>query len=561
MSNPLHNHFTFLLAFFVGATALLQQSQVRASDQPNVIVILVDDMGWSDLSCYGSEIPTPHLDALADNGIRYTQFYNTGRCCPTRACLLTGLYSHQTGVGHMTSDDKLPGYQGYLNDQCVTMGDVLRSTGYFTAACGKWHVGYNLAKPLDRGFDRFYGSQAGGFFFQPSKGKDVILNDKVLYDAGNPPPQGWYSTDAWTEYALKFIDEAQQADKPFFVYLAHNAPHFPLQAPQADIDQWKGKYMAGWDKLRSQRYQRQLNMGLIDESFVLSEKEEAVSDWDKLSNDEKERMDLIMAIYAAVMTRLDQSIGTLVSGLKARGEFENTLIVFMSDNGGNAEAGPMGRLEGDHPGDADSTVFCGQSWATLENNPFRKYKHYNHEGGISSPLIAHWPKGITSQKGTINKSTYGHLIDIMATVIDVSGANYPEVHNGKQILPYAGLSLVPTFSGEPIEREALFWEHEGNRAIRVGDMKLVALHNKPWELYNIKVDRSETQNLIEQQPELAVTLAQQWDAWAERSQVLPSPFFKNYQAGDGLPGQPIKTTSKADGPVKKKNTKKGKPKP
>ncbi len=473
---------------------------VEPSRKPNVVVILADDMGFSDLSCYGSEIPTPNLDKLAGGGLRFTQFYNTARCCPSRAALLTGLYSHQAGVGHMVEDKGQPGYRGFLNDRCVTIAEVLRGAGYFTAMTGKWHVGQTPDKwPRQRGFDRYYGTPAGGFYFFPTAGHQVVQDDEVLFSAKKPAPKDWYSTDAWTDNGIKYVDEALAAKKPFFLYVAHNAPHFPLQAPPEEIAKWRGKYKMGWDKLRTARHARQIEMGIVDKAWPLSPRPEEVKAWDQLTAEQQDRFDHIMAIYAAVVVHLDQSIGRLVDALKQRGVLNDTLILFMSDNGANAESGPNGRLEGDSPGAANTTVFEGQSWATLSNTPLRRYKHFNHEGGIASPFIVHWPAAIKTP-GELRQQP-GHLVDIMPTVLDVAGAKYPAEFKGKPIQPLEGRSLRPAFENKAIERDALYWEHEGNAAVRVGDWKLVRLGEKgAWELYNLKTDRTELHNLAADQP-------------------------------------------------------------
>jgi len=494
--------------------------------RPNIVILLADDMGFSDIGCYGGEIATPHLDALASNGLRFSQFYNAGRCCPTRASLLTGLYPHQTGVGHMTGDDGVPGYRGFLNDRCVTIAEVLRPAGYFTAMTGKWHVGDRdpACLPLQRGFDRFYGvPEGGGFYFKVKKGRTILDGNDVLYSAERQTPDGWYSTDAWTEQGIRFIDEALAAKKPFFLYLAHNAPHFPLQAPPEDIARWRGKFREGWDVLRQRRYQRQIELGVIDPAWPLSPRPEGVKAWANLSETERDRFDHIMAIYAAVMERMDRSVGRLVAALKERDALDNTLILFLSDNGGNAESGPNGRTGGPgQPGAADSDVFCGQSWATLENTPFRRYKHYNHEGGIATPLIAHWPARI-ADRGAWRRQT-GHLVDILPTCIEVAGAIYPQHRNGRPVLPLEGRSLVPAFDGKPVEREAIYWEHEGNAAVRAGDWKLVRLGRKgAWELYDLKADRTELTDLAAAEPGRLRQLAALWDAWAARCQVVPYP--------------------------------------
>jgi arylsulfatase len=500
-----------------------------ASDRPNIIVILADDMGWSDISCYGSEIPTPNLDALAKNGLRFTQFYNTGRCCPTRASLLTGLYPHQAGVGHMTEEHTgpdgkvLPGYSGRLNDQCVTMAEVLKGAGYFTAMAGKWHVGQNLGvTPTGRGFDRALHAPAGGFYFHDSPRTALFLNGKSVGRNDDPLPKEWYATDLWSDYGLKFIDEARAAKKPFFLYMAENAPHFPLQAPAETIAKWRGKFAAGWDRLREERYKRQVEMGLIDKAWPMSPRAEGVPAWDSLTSEQKDRYEHMMAIYAAVLERMDTAIGRVVAGLKERGELDNTLILFMSDNGGNAESGVPGRLQGANPGDAKSDVFVGECWAGLNNTPFVRYKHFTDEGGISTPLIAHWPKKIGAERvGQLEKQP-AHLIDIMATVVDVGGATYPKEVNGKAIKPFEGVSLQPAFNAKSIERkQPIFWEHEGNRAIRDGDWKLVALEDKPWRLYNLKDDRTEQKDLAKDQPDRVAAMEKQWNEWAARANVLP----------------------------------------
>ncbi|MCX7011570.1 MAG: arylsulfatase [Candidatus Sumerlaeota bacterium] len=493
--------------------------------KPNIIVILVDDMGFSDLGCYGSEIPTPNLDQLAANGLRFTQFYNTARCCPSRASVLTGLYPHQAGVGHMTEDagEQYPGYRGRLNDACVTIAEALHGAGYFTAMTGKWHVGQSHGVvPWERGFDRSLNSPAGGFYFPDGKKNRLFLNGQMVADDDPALPSNWYSTDLWTDFGVKFIDEALAAKQPFFLYLAYNAPHFPLQAPADEIARFRGKYMMGWDRLREQRHAKQIELGIMDKAWALSPRPPEVKAWEALSAEEKDRFDLIMAIYAAVVAHMDQGVGRLVAALRERGVLDDTLILFMSDNGGNAESGPDGRTRGNPLGGVKSTVYCGQSWATLENTPLRRYKHFNHEGGISTPLIVHWPAGFAA-KGEL-RSQPGHLIDIMATCVDAAGANYPAEHNGKPIQPMEGRSLRPAFANQPIQRDALFWEHEGNAAVRVGAWKLVRLgRGGAWELYNMKTDRTELHDLAAEQPDRVKELAAKWEAWAERAHVVPAP--------------------------------------
>ena len=512
---------TYLLSAILSAAGMLA-SVAAAETKPNIIVVLVDDMGFSDIGCYGSEIPTPNLDALAANGLRFTQFYNTGRCCPTRAALLTGLYSHQTGVGHMVQDRNTPGYSGRLNDQCATFAEELKPAGYFTAMTGKWHVGQNHGvTPWGRGFERSLNAPEGGFYFAGHPRAKLFLNGEQIANDDERLPKNWYTTDLWTTFGLKFIDEAREAKKPFFLYLAHNAPHFPLQAPADEIAKFRGKYKDGWDKLRLARHAKQLELGIVDKSWPMAPRPDAIKAWDDLPADRKDHFDHLMAVYSAVVTRMDKAMGDLVAGLKERGMLDNTLILFMSDNGGNAEAGPGGRNEGD-PSAAVSDWFCGESWAFLENTPFRRYKHFNHEGGIATPLIAHWPAGIKA-KNELRKQP-AHLIDIMATCVDVAGATPLKELNGKSVLPLEGRSLVPAFADKPIERDAIYWEHEGNAAVRVGDMKLVRMGRKgDWELYDMAKDRTEQHDLASEQPDKAKELAAKWEAWAVRAQVKPYP--------------------------------------
>jgi arylsulfatase A-like enzyme len=522
----------FSCVFLMLAMALVSPA---APEKPNIVIILVDDMGFSDLGCYGSEIPTPNLDALAAGGVRFTQFYNTARCCPTRASLLTGLYSHQAGVGHMTNDRGEDGYRGDLNNRCVTIAEVLRPAGYSTFMTGKWHVTKHVNAPddslkfnwpLQRGFDHYYGIIAGAAnYFRPNSLTDD--NTRITAEEKN-----YYTTDAFTDHAIRFIAGRDKA-KPFFLYLAYNAPHFPLMAPAEEIAKFRGRYKIGWDKLRERRHARQIELGIVDKAWPLSPRPVEVSAWDQLAPEQQDRFDQIMSVYAAVVAHMDAAVGRLVASLKQQGVLDHTLLFFLSDNGANAESGPKGRLEGPGaPGSAESTVFEGQSWATLSNTPLRRYKHFNHEGGIATPLIAHWPARIAA-RGELRQQP-GHLVDLMATCVDVSGAPYPAEFKGMPILPMEGRSLVPAFGNQPIERDAIYWEHEGNAAIRAGDWKLVRLgRNGPWELYNLKTDRTELHDLAAEQPERAKELAAKWDAWARRASVIPYPHDAGKGAGKG----------------------------
>jgi arylsulfatase len=517
-------------------------SRAEAPPRPNIVVILVDDMGFSDIGCYGSEIPTPNIDALAEHGVRFTQFYNTARCSPTRASILTGLYPHQAGMGHLDSvvHEGSKGTQGRLREDAVTMAEVLRDAGYLTCMTGKWHLGQQHGTPpWKRGFDRSLNSPAGGIYFrkQPYR-PEIFLNGEKKKKDDPIFGKKWYSTDLWTDWGMKFIDEAREEKKPFFLYLAYCAPHFPLMAPAEEIAKYRGKYKQSWEKLREARHQRQIEMGIVDEKWPLSPIPEQVPNWDQLSDEEKDRFDHMMAIYAAMLDRVDQNVGKLVAGLKERGELDNTIIFFLSDNGGNAESGPNGRYKGKNPGGAGSNVFLGQNWATLNNTPFRRYKHFTHEGGVSTPLIVSWPDGIPMDRdGKLIKEP-GHVVDLMATVVDVTGAKYPAEYNGHEIQPMEGVSLLPAIEGKPLERtNPIYFEHEGNRALRRGKWKLVMKHTGPWELYDIDADRTEQHDLIAEQPELAKELIADWEAWAKRADVGPWPGKRRQEWGDEKPAK------------------------
>jgi arylsulfatase len=523
----------------------------QTDTRPNIVVVLVDDMGWSDIGPFGSEISTPNLDMLAARGVRFAQFYATPRCSPTRASLLTGLYPHQAGMGHLDNVIRRGsiGTTGRLNDQSVTIPEVLREAGYFTAMSGKWHLGQdNGSPPWARGFDRTLSLRAGGMYFpnQNYQGGDNALTARArepLFLNGTATPRDapvfgkeWYATYLWTDFALKFVDEARQANRPFFLYLPYNAPHFPLMAPAELIAKYRGKYKAGWDALREERYRRQIKMGLIDSRWPLSPREADSPAWVSLSDEAKDRFDHLMAVYAAMIEAIDTGVGTLVKGLETRGMLDNTLIVFMSDNGANAESGPDGRYNGDPPGGPNSDLYLGMNWATLGSTPFRRFKHFTHEGGIASPLIVHWPRGITaSRRGAIEQQPT-HLVDVMATAIDVTGAKYPSSFRGNAIHPYEGISLRPALDGRPLNRpRPLLWEHEGNRAARSGNWKIVSVWPGEWELYDMAADRVERSNLAAQRPDIVKTMAAEWEAWARRTNVDPWPGPARTPWGDNAP--------------------------
>jgi len=492
------------------ALFLVASAPQAGPSRPNIVVIMADDMGFSDLGCYGSEIETPHLDRLAAGGLRFTQFYNTARCCPTRASLLTGLYPHQAGVGHMVNDRGRPGYRGFLNDRCVTIAEALRPAGYRTLMSGKWHVGEKRPHwPRDRGFDRYFGLISGGSnFFRLDPGRQMALDDEPW----TPPALGFYMTDAFTDRALEFVDEAAKLGTPWFLYLAYTAPHWPLHAPPEDIAKYRGKYRDGWDALRERRHRKMVEMGIVDAKWRLTPRDPKAPAWDSVQD--KDERDLRMAVYAAQIDRMDRNIGRLLSRLKETGAEENTLVLFLADNGGCAEEIHRGK-KGAEIGTADSFESYGLPWANASNTPFRLYKHWVHEGGIATPLIARWPAAIKAA-GTITHEP-GHLIDLMATCLEVSGASYP-----KDKIPVEGKSLVPVFrTGKREGHEALFWEHEGNRAVRVGKWKLVSRHKGPWELFDLEADRTESEDLAAKEPARVKELAARYDAWAARCTVDP----------------------------------------
>ena len=503
-----------------------------AASRPNVIVILVDDMGFSDLACYGSEIPTPNLDKLAAGGLRFTQFYNTARCSPSRAALLTGLYPHHAGMGHLDPYIRQgsQGYTGRLSERCLTFGEVLGDSGYATSMTGKWHLGLqNGTPPWQRGFARSLCSPFGELYF-PGQTSPRINNARLqLFHNGKEIPtdsgevgNNWYSPDLWTTYALKYIDQAIAEKKPFFHYLAHNAPHFPLMAPPEDIARFRGKYKAGWDQLRRERHARQKEMGLLKPEWALSERPPDSPAWESLTEEQKDRFDHLMALYAAIISRIDKSIGDLVAGLEKRGVLDNTLILFMSDNGGNAESGPDGRIVGGPVGAVSSFIHLGMNWATLNNTPFRRYKHFTHEGGVATPLIAHWPQGIpASQRGRFIHQP-AHLVDVMPTVLSVTSAKYPARRQGQPIDPLDGYSFAPAFQGKSwTRRQPIYYFHEGNRGVRDGKWKLVMKYRGEWELYDMDADRTELHNLAAAEPERTKRMAAQWDAWAARTHGDP----------------------------------------
>ena len=564
MSGDSYTRRDFIKAMGVGVTSLvlpgcssLAQTPANGRKRANVVLIMADDMGYSDIGCYGGEIRTPNLDRLAAGGLRFTQFYNTARCCPTRAALMTGLYQHQAGVGHMMSDKGYDGYRGDLNNRCVTIAEVLKQAGYSTYMSGKWHVtkhrrpeGPKYNWPRQRGFDRFFGTIHGaGSFYDPCS----LTRDNTQIP---PDSDDFYYTNAISDNAAKFISEhkSQSGNGPFFLYVAYTSPHWPMHALPQDIARYKGRYDQGWDVLRAERHKRMIEMGIVKGNWKITDRDSRVPPWEDAKN--KEWHCRRMEVYAAMVDCMDQGIGRIVSALKKTGSFDNTLVLFLADNGGCAEEygsrgpikpdpskevvlKPMARNElqydmqpkvtrdgrpvrtgeGVMPGPADTYIAYGRAWANASNTPFRLYKHWVHEGGIATPLIAHWPSTVKA-RGELRHRP-GHLIDIMATCIDVAGTDYPSECKGHQIIPLEGKSLLPALDNRPIEREALYWEHEGNRAVRKGKWKLVSKYPGRWELYDIEADRTELNNLADKHPEIAGRLVDMYNAWAKRSNVKP----------------------------------------
>jgi len=467
--------------------------------RPNIIVILADDLGFSDLGCYGSEIHTPHLDRLAAEGLRFSQFYNTAKCSPTRAALLSGLYHPEVGVGALRN--------------CVTIAEALGRGGYFTLMSGKWHLS---EEPTERGFERYFGHLSGA--------TNYFVGNNSFRLNGRPfqvPATGFYTTDAMTDYALKFLDEAAGRNQPFFLYLAYNAPHYPLQAPKEEVDKYRGKYLIGWDCLRRQRYQRQLDMGLFAREWKLSPRPDDVPAWDSLTTEQQQREDLRMATFAGMVDRLDQNVGRLVERLKAMGVLDDTLVMFLSDNG----ACPFERSHHTEfpPWDARSYWTYDKSWAHACNTPFRWYKQNQHEGGISTPLVVHWPRGLKTAPGSVTHQP-GHLIDIMATCLDVAGVDYPPTFDGHPVQPLRGKSLVPIFEGRERQgHDVLYFTFSDNRAVRQGKWKLVSARGGPWELYDMDVDRSELNDLSAAMPEKVRELETLWLRWAEAAAGKKGP--------------------------------------
>ena len=535
----------YSIPLVLGSMLLFFTSCTNEESPPNILLILCDDMGFSDPGCFGGEIETPTLDRLAGEGIRMTRVYNSARCCPSRASLFTGLYPHQAGIGYFANFDKgAPGYTGFLQDRSVGIAEVVKSAGYKTYMSGKWHMG-DTPGPIEKGFDEFYG------FTVPHS--ISCWDEKAMFrlPEGRPmksySPGEFYATDAITDYALDFLEDGLSAPEPFFLFLSYNSPHFPLHAPKEITDKYAPIYEKGWDVIRAERFERLMEMGIGEPAWELPPRSEVMIEkrdmgyggkanpaWDSWGEERQKDLARRMSVYAAMVDRMDQNIGRVIRRLEESGELENTLIIFLSDNGACAEFNPLGfDIESSRDnilntgarlgslGLPGTYISYGSGWAMTCNTPLNLYKHYIHEGGISTPFILHWPAGIHSP-GTIDKRP-AHIMDVMATCVEVSGAVYPEMNQGTKVLPMEGMSLMPVMQGIEGDARTLGFEHERNRGYLKGDWKIVSeeYRGNEWELYNISEDRLEQNNLADKYPEKVKELEAEYQAWAERVLVLP----------------------------------------
>ncbi len=494
--------------------AIAQRGSRYSGKKPNIVLIMADDLGYSDIGCFGGEIKTPNLDGLAAGGMRFTQFYNSAKCSPTRASLLTGQYEHAVGVQNM--------------EYGATFAEVLRTAGYRTIISGKWH---QRPLPTTRGFDRYFGLADGccnywnpGTRARPGEGEPGrkkktprrwAIEDKVIMGYV-PKDKNFYTTDAFTDYAIERLEEYKNENRPFLLYLPYTAPHYPLHAWPDDIAKYRGKYKIGWDKLRQQRYKRQIEMGILDAKYKLSPRDEGVPSWESLSDSQKDQADLKMAVYAAMVDRMDQGIGKVLAKIKTLGKWENTLVLFLADNGGCPETPDT--TPDIPPGPVEGYRALGPAWANASNAPYRKYKSTDYEGGACTPFIASWP-GVIKQ-GTITDQV-GHIIDVLPTFIDMTGAVYPEQISGspqdalrQKLKPLAGKSLLPILQGRQRQgHDVLYWQFSRAKAIRTGKWKLVRYGQADWELYDLEKDRTELNNLAVQHPQKVKQMTALWEDW------------------------------------------------
>ena len=514
------------------------------SKATNVIIFLADDLGFSDIGGYGGEIRTPNLDRLAGSGVKLSNFHNTPRCSPSRASLLTGIHPHQTGIGILTGSNAAEGgYAGNLNTRCATIAEVLKSNGYITAITGKWHLTNspnkpNGAWPTDRGFDNFFGTLDGcATYFRPGTLTRGLEN--VESEADNNPD--FFYTDAIATEAAKFIKE-RPSDKPYFLYVPFTAPHWPLHAREETIKSYAGTYDAGWDAIRAKRLERQKTLGIIPKETELSPRDARVLSWEE--EPEKKWQARRMEVYAAMVTEMDTAIGKILDQVEKNNEWDNTIIIFLSDNGACAEALPLddisefrraknlistrtrdGRkvvLGNDPdvmPGGEDTYSSYGVGWANVSNTPFRLYKRYTHEGGVMSPFIIHWPEGKLNS-GTVNTSTF-QLVNVAPTLYDALGVTYPATLNGNTLEPLVGGSMLPAIQSSDTQSSQLWWEHIGNGAIIKGKWKLVRQYDWEWELYDLSADRNELKDLSSANPQIVAELSVEWQKLADQYGVIP----------------------------------------
>jgi len=535
---PILTCLAIAFGFVLGSSAAHAESE-----RPNIVVILADDMGYSDIGSYGGEIRTPHIDQLANDGVRFTQFYNAARCCPTRASLLTGLYPHEAGIGWMVYRDWGPGYIGHLNDQSVTIAEALKRAGYFTAMTGKWHVGHQSKDvwPSERGFDRFYGIHKHvDSYWKVLPNTPLYRDGEKIIDGSRkkrPDYEGrsgntFYTTDVFTDKAINYIHEASDKQKPMFLYVAYNAPHWPLEAPQEDIERYRGAYDEGWGELRREKLKRMKEMDIVPADTKLAPS--PAPEWSSLTDKQQRELAFRRAIYAAQIDRMDQNVGRIVETLEARGMLDNTLLMFLSDNGSAAEPDDKMfgyQFEQNRLANFDAwrtqsgrSSSQGKAWAVASNAPFRKYKKWAHEGGIRTPLIMHWPDELP-QTGTFIREP-GHVVDLMPTCLAVAGASYPRSFKGRDVKPMRGRNLLPMIEGEAAEPRTLYFEHERHAAVRRGPWKLVtgnAQEPSSWSLYHMRRDPSERHDLAAEHPARVNRLKAAFNDWARETNVLPWP--------------------------------------
>jgi len=507
-------------------------------DRPNFVVILADDMGFSDPGCFGGEIRTPSLDALAASGLRFTQFYNAARCCPTRASLMTGLYPHEAGMAENGRT---------LSPDTPTLAEVLRAAGYQTGMAGKWHLSRTAARdsreeqllwlshrrafgdfaprtsyPVNRGFDEHWGVIWGVVnYFDPFS---LVHDEEPIREV----PKDFYMTDFVTDHSVEMIDRFSRTGRPFFLYVAYTAPHWPLHAPEAEITPYRGRYDGGWETLRETRYRRQVAIGLFDEETTPLPPNSSGESWEACPRKQWEAAH--MEVHAAMVTRMDRGIGRVVAKLEEAGVLDDTLVLFLSDNGASPERGyPPGfdrpgslrdgtpiRYEYDRPGPADTWGYLGAAWASAANTPFRYWKKESYEGGAHTPAIVHWPRGLRVPPGSVSPAM-AHVMDVAPTLVELADAEYPSTIDGRTVRRPEGQSFAPVLRGQPYAgHEILYWEHEGGRAVRQGDWKMAALPDGEWELFDLSRDRSESRDVSAQHPRKVEELDALWTAWRKR---------------------------------------------